>query len=65
MIRLCKDLIISIIHNQYSLRRILNLIVGNLIDWILGIVKIGVLPVVWIIILEFPLHKNTPNNDTH
>ena len=28
MIGLCNDLIISIIHNQYSLGRVLNLIVG-------------------------------------
>ena len=28
MIEFCNDLIISIIHNQYNLKRILNLIVG-------------------------------------
>ena len=31
MIGLCKDLIITIIHNQYSLGRVLNLI-----EWILA-----------------------------
>ena len=28
MIGLCNDLIISIIHNQYDLGRVLNLVVG-------------------------------------